>query len=75
MFSLIVSFLPRRIAKKVDKVIMPSPPICIKSNMTSWPKGEKSNPVSLTISPVTQVALVAVKKASTIPIELPVDEL
>jgi hypothetical protein len=54
---------------------MPNPPICNKNNMTICPNLEKSAPVSLTISPVTQVALVAVKNASTPPIETPSEAL
>jgi len=75
IFSRIVNFLPKSIAKKVDMVIMPKPPICTKNNITDCPKFEKSAPVSLTIRPVTQVALVAVKNASTSPIEVPSLEL
>jgi len=50
----------------VEKVIIPKPPACIRHNITSLPNGEKVAPVSLTIRPVTQVALVAVKRLSTI---------
>ena len=74
MFSLSVSFLPKSIAKKVERVIMPRPPICIRNSMISRPIPEKSAPVSFTISPVTHVALVEVKNASTIPIEAPLAE-
>jgi len=42
--------------------------------MIICPNREKSLPVSFTISPVTQVALVAVKSASTTPTEIPLLE-
>jgi hypothetical protein len=59
-----VSRLPNNIAKAVEKVIMPSPPNCISSNITDWPKIEKKLPVSFTTRPVTHTALVLVKSAS-----------
>ena len=46
-----------------------------KNSITNWPNLEKSAPVSLTVRPVTHVALVAVKNASSTPIETPSDEL
>jgi len=55
-------------ANNIDKVIMPNPPALNKINITHWPKCEKKVGVSFTIKPVTQVALVAVKMASTSPI-------
>lgn len=43
--------------------MMPSPPICIRQKITSWPKGVKS--VSGTVNnPVTQVTDVEVKRRS-----------
>ncbi len=41
----------------------PSPPICIRSSITARPNPDQYMPVSTVISPVTQVALVAVKNA------------
>ena len=55
-------------------VINPMPPICIISKMTSWPKTDQCENVSNTTRPVTQVALVAVKKASTNPVHSPDEE-
>jgi hypothetical protein len=48
----------------VENVIIPSPPAWNKIKMTNLPNGEKWLPVSLTVNPVTQVALVAVKRLS-----------
>jgi hypothetical protein len=52
---------------KVDIVIMPSPPVWIKIRMTSCPNALKTFPVSTITRPVTQVADVDVKRASTKP--------
>jgi len=49
---------------KVDKDIIPIPPSWIKSIIKILPKGEKYEPVSRTVSPVTQKAEVEVKRAS-----------
>jgi len=43
---------------------MPIPPIWISTRMTACPSHEKSLPVDRTARPVTQVALVAVNRAS-----------
>ena len=59
------TLLPNKKRKKVEKVIMPSPPIWMSARMTIWPNGLKWVPVSTTVNPVTQVALVAVNSAST----------
>ena len=56
--------LPTSIASIVPKIMIPSPPSCISASITACPKGVKSAPVLRTISPVTQVALVAVKSES-----------
>ncbi len=48
----------------VVKVTMPIPPAWISTRITTWPSGEKSLPVERTVSPVTQVALVAVNRPS-----------
>ena len=45
-------------------VMIPSPPIWIRARITHWPKTVKAVPVSMTISPVTQTAEVAVNNAS-----------
>jgi hypothetical protein len=52
---------------KVDIVMMPRPPVWIKIRMTSCPNELKTFPVSTTTRPVTQVADVDVKRASTNP--------
>ena len=59
------TLLPNKKRKKVEKVMMPSPPIWMSARMTIWPNGLKWVPVSTTVNPVTQVALVAVNSAST----------
>ena len=46
-------------------VMKPSPPIWTKNNITTCPNVVKSVAMVLTTSPVTQVALVAVNRAST----------
>ena len=56
---------PRITAAKVDRTMMLRPPIWMSARITTWPKVEKSRGVSSTIKPVTQDALVAVKRAST----------
>ena len=61
----IESFLPNKIANIVENVIIPSPPAWIRQSITNLPKGVKKLPVSFTVRPVTQVALVAVKTLST----------
>ena len=43
----------------------------MNKSIINWPKGEKKLPVSFTINPVTQVALVAVNKLSIRPGDLP----
>ena len=48
--------------------MIPSPPNCIKSKRIDCPKVVKYEPVSTTIRPVTQTALVEVKSASRSPI-------
>ena len=58
------NFLPIATLKKVVKVIRPSPPIWISSKMTILPNIDHLMYVSNTIKPVTQVALVAVKRQS-----------
>jgi hypothetical protein len=52
---------------KVDIVMMPSPPVWIRIRMTSCPNELKTFPVSTITRPVTQVADVDVKRASTNP--------
>jgi len=44
--------------------MIPSPPIWIRIIITHCPKGVKKDPVSTTTNPVTQVADVAVNRAS-----------
>src|SRR6056297_1835942 len=50
---------------------MPRPPTWISASTTAWPNGLKSPPVSTTIRPVTQTALVAVNNASSTPMLAP----
>ena len=57
--------------KKTDIVINDNPPISIKTIITILPKIVKSVAIVTTLSPVTQVADVAVNNASTNPIDLP----
>ena len=45
-------------------VTTPMPPIWMSRRMTPWPKGDQNWAVSWTTRPVTQVAEVAVKRAS-----------
>ena len=59
-----MSFLVKRSTKRVEKVIMPSPPSWIRHRIIIWPNLVKSLPVFNTISPVQEVAEVAVKNAS-----------
>ncbi len=51
----------------------PSPPICISTSSTVLPKIVNCEPVSTTMSPVTHMPLVAVKRASMMPSGRPVD--
>ena len=44
--------------------MMLSPPTWMRARTTAWPKVDRSEAVSTTMSPVTQTALVAVKTAS-----------
>ena len=52
----------KRTIAEID--IMPNPPICINVIRTILPKRVSSFEISITVSPVTQTALVAVNKAS-----------
>ena len=45
-------------------VISPRPPTCISTRITAWPKYDQCEAVSTAESPVTHVALVAVKNAA-----------
>ena len=47
------------------RLMKPSPPICISVSMTIWPNRLQCVAVSTVTSPVTQVALTAVKAASS----------
>ena len=51
-------------AKAAATEIMPIPPVCIKSRITTCPKTDQCDAVSYAISPVTQVAEAEVKSAS-----------
>ena len=53
-----------RTKKTVEKVMIPTPPIWKRIKESIWPAKERSCPISITFSPVTQTAEVAVKKAS-----------
>lgn len=67
-------FFPKSMISAVEKVMMPSPPICINMSIIVCPKDEKSAPVLRTIKPVTQVAEVAVNPALISPMLSPFDE-
>ena len=56
-------------------VMIPRPPICIKSNMTTCPNILQADTVGSVTSPVTQVAVVAVKIASIYDTASPLAEL
>ena len=45
-------------------VMSPRPPICMSTSIIAWPKYDQCDAVSTAESPVTHVALVAVKKAA-----------
>src|SRR3546814_4139232 len=51
-----------------DRVMMPSPPICISTRITPAPKADQCPPVSTTERPVTHTAEVAVNSAVTQPV-------
>jgi hypothetical protein len=55
---------PKSRIRTVEKVMIPSPPHWMRSRTTHWPNKLKRFPVSTTTRPVTQVAEVAVNKAS-----------
>ena len=52
------------IAKNEVNVMIPNPPSCINNRITTCPIGVKTVAVSTTVNPVTQTALVDVKRAS-----------
>ena len=56
--------LPKIRIRTVEKVIMPRPPNWINVRIVSWPQMENCVPISITDNPVTQVADVAMNKAS-----------
>ena len=56
---------PSMISRKVPTVMMPTPPTWISDRMTTCPNVEKTEPMSTTLRPVTQVALVDVKSATS----------
>ena len=56
-------------------VIYPNPPSWIRMRITICPNKEKSLGVSLTISPVTHILEVAVKRLSARPILSPDEEM
>jgi hypothetical protein len=56
--------LPIKTKKTVEKVMIPRPPVWIRSMVITWPMVEKSFPVSRTTRPVTHTAEVEVKRAS-----------
>lgn len=55
----------------VITVINPTPPVCMSRSITICPNTEKCTFVLYTTSPVTQVALVAVKSESINGVQLP----
>jgi hypothetical protein len=74
MESLSEILRPNRRRKNVDIVMIPRPPTWIRRRITIWPNNEKSFPVSFTTRPVTQVAEVAVNRASVYAVLLPDDD-
>lgn len=64
VLSLKDKLLPIKIAIRDEKVINPRPPICMHKRITICPKNVNAFPTSTTVSPVTQVAEVAVNKVS-----------
>ncbi len=58
-----VSVSPSAASSSVVKVMMPSPPNWKRRSSTPWPRGVNQVAVSTTVRPVTQTALVAVKRA------------
>ena len=56
---------PKSRANTAPNITIPKPPSCISDRIINLPIKLKSSPVFFTIRPVTQVALVAVNKAST----------
>src|SRR5690606_6130346 len=54
----------KKYPKKPVKVMIPSPPTWISAIITPCPNSEKLVEISVTVSPVIQTALVAIKKAS-----------
>ena len=63
--------LPSTRALKVDKVMIPKPPIWMRARMTTWPLKEKTLEMSTVARPVTQVAEADMKSASTSPMSYP----
>lgn len=61
--------------KPAITVITPNPPICIKHNITIFPNKLHVEKIGNVTSPVTQVADVAVNKASIYGTDSPVAEL
>ena len=57
---------------RVVKVMIPRPPSWMRSRSQAWPQAVKYVAVSTTMRPVTQTALVAVKRASSQPSFSPV---
>ncbi len=62
--SLRLSRRPKISAKAVEIVMIPNAPIWMRIKITICPKSVKWLPMSTTLSPVTQVALVAVNRES-----------
>ena len=57
-------FRPEKMEMATAMVTTPMPPIWMSRRMTPWPKGDQNWAVSWTTRPVTQVAEVAVNRAS-----------
>jgi hypothetical protein len=64
ILSLIEILFPATKRIRVEKVMTPSPPSWMRVRITTCPKGVKYVAVSWTIRPVTQMADVAVNRAS-----------
>ena len=68
-------FLLRRSISPDIMVMIPRPPICMRSRMTICPNTLQVDTVGIVTSPVTQVELVAVKSASRYGTASPLAEL
>jgi len=71
--SFVPRLLPMKRKRKTEKVMIPRPPSWIRVITTILPNTVSFVPMSITVSPVTQTAEIAVKKASSPPSGSPFD--